>query len=193
MGTKEEISSFYFSEFPNRSKDVDLFRLFGCVGDVAEIFIPPKRNKFGKLFGFARFKNVEDERLMAVKLDNIIIDGRKIYPNQPRFNRPKGKGREEVQKHQKGNQTMKKEAFSSMGRVYGVSKKLYAGNKSYAVVVAKGNPCEEVIEEEKELPFISFNSDPIIKNRRKKAYIGEVMNSGESYNIQTHMEIEGFF
>lgn len=71
------------------------------MGDIAEIVIPSKHNKFGKRFGFARLKNVEDERLMEVKLDNTIIDGRKIYANQPRFDRSEGKGREEVMRNQK--------------------------------------------------------------------------------------------
>lgn len=103
----EEISSFYFSAFLDRSRVEDLFWLFGCVGDVVEVNIPPKQKKFGKRFGFARFKNVE-ERLLAVKLDNIIIDGRKIYANQPRFSRSEGKGREEVKRQQKDFHNIRK-------------------------------------------------------------------------------------
>ncbi|XP_058784296.1 uncharacterized protein LOC131659072 [Vicia villosa] len=70
---------------------MDIFNLFGCVGEILEVVIPPWRNKFGKRFGFARFKEVKDERMLAVKLDNIQIDGRKIHANQPRFNRNEGK------------------------------------------------------------------------------------------------------
>lgn len=49
--------------------------------------ILPRRNKFGKRFGFSCFRGVEDARMVAVKLDNISIDGKKIHANQPRFNR----------------------------------------------------------------------------------------------------------
>lgn len=65
-------------------------------------------------------------------------------------------------------------------------------NFSYAAVVTKGKTSEDVIEEEKETPFFSYSPDLNLKNRRKKSYIGEVLHSGESYNIQTHLEIEGF-
>lgn len=61
-----------------------------------EVVIPPRRNKFGKHFGFARFKGVEDEILLAVKLGDIFIDGKKIHANRPRFSRNEGKGRSEA-------------------------------------------------------------------------------------------------
>lgn len=47
--------------------------------------IPPKRNKLWRRFRFARFKDVEESKLLAVKLDNVIIDGRKIHVNPLRF------------------------------------------------------------------------------------------------------------
>lgn len=183
---KGVISTIYVSAFSDRSRAADLFRLFGCVGDVVEVVIPLKRNKFRKHFGFARFKNVEMERLLAVKLDNIIIDGRKIYANQPRFSREEGKGTENVRWQQQEIFTMKKENLKFKGKVSGV------GSTSYAKVVKEGKQNVDVVEEE-EHPFFSFNSDPFLKSRRKKDYIGEVMFSGESYNVQTHLEIEGFF
>lgn len=66
-------------------------------------------------------------------------------------------------------------------------------NKSYVTVVVKGNRSEEASEEENKCLVLSFNPDPNIKNKRNNAYIREVMNPGESYNIQTHLEIGGFF
>lgn len=82
--------SVFFSKIPDRIKAVDIFNLFGCIGDILEVVIPPRRNKMGKRFDFARFKVGEDVRLLAVKLDNIIIDGKKIHANLPRFNRSEG-------------------------------------------------------------------------------------------------------
>src|SRR3954471_5132177 len=87
-----EIVSVYVSEFPERHRAVDLFKLFGCIGDVIEVVIPPMRNNLGKRYGFARFKNVEDARMLAVKLDNVLIDGRKIHANLPRFDRRSNRG-----------------------------------------------------------------------------------------------------
>lgn len=74
------------------------------MGEVAEVVIPLKRNKYDKRFGFARFKGVVDERSLAVKQDNIMIDGKKIYANQPRFSRLESKGSGEVKMPHKGVQ-----------------------------------------------------------------------------------------
>ncbi|CAK8566082.1 unnamed protein product [Lathyrus sativus] len=62
----------------------DMFNKFGIVMGV---FIPARRDKRGKQNNFVRFKKVQDERLMANKLDSIHIKGRKIFANIYRFNR----------------------------------------------------------------------------------------------------------
>ena len=52
----------------------DLYFEFKDLGDIDEVFIPPKRDKVGRRYGFVRYFNVADERLMATKLDNVILD-----------------------------------------------------------------------------------------------------------------------
>lgn len=66
-----EVTSFYIVEFPDSVKACDLFGLFGYIGNMVEVSIAPRRNKRGKCFGFARFKEVEDSRVLAVSLDNV--------------------------------------------------------------------------------------------------------------------------
>lgn len=90
-GVINELVSFYFSAFPDHYKAKDFHELFGCIGEVVEISIAPRRNKFGKKFGFSRFIELEDASLLVVKLDNVIIDGNKIHTNLPRFERLRGK------------------------------------------------------------------------------------------------------
>lgn len=86
----QKISSLtlvYFSEFPESCKAMNFYKLFGCIWKVVEVSISPRRNKIGKKFGFTMFEEVEDERLLAVRLDNVLIMGRKIHANLPRFER----------------------------------------------------------------------------------------------------------
>lgn len=48
--------------------------------------------------------------------------------------------------------------------------------------------------EDKEVIFdFSFSSCAEVKDKWRKAFIGEVMFSRETYNIQTHLEIKFFF
>ena len=56
-----------------------------------EIFIPNHRNKGGKRYGFVRFKGISDERKLERQLDNIIVDGLKLYVNVPKYGRGKMK------------------------------------------------------------------------------------------------------
>lgn len=82
-----KVTSFFISDFPEKCKEEDLGGLFGCIGDLVEVVIAPRRNSGGKRFGFSRFVEVEDARLLAVKLDNVIIEGNKIHANIPRYER----------------------------------------------------------------------------------------------------------
>lgn len=61
--------------------------IFKEYGIVIKVFIPARRDKRGKWYGFVRYIKVNDERLMVAKLDNIQIKGRKIFANVPRFKR----------------------------------------------------------------------------------------------------------
>lgn len=86
---RKELCSFFISEFPERDRASNIFDVFGCIGSVVEVSISPRKNKWGKRFGFARFPEVEDQRLWGVKLDNVIFYGRNIHANIPRFERNK--------------------------------------------------------------------------------------------------------
>lgn len=50
------------------------------------------------MYGFARFRNVNDMRIMAMKLDIIMINKWKIYVNILRFNRGEGNNQVHLQK-----------------------------------------------------------------------------------------------
>lgn len=84
---QQPITSVNISAFRNYCNATTLFDLFGCEGKVMEVEISPRKNKFGRRFGFARFVEVEDDRLLAVRLDNVMVMGKKIYANLPRFER----------------------------------------------------------------------------------------------------------
>ncbi|XP_058749527.1 uncharacterized protein LOC131622508 [Vicia villosa] len=184
---RNALTSIFFSEIPERITSSEIFELFGCVGDIIEVVISPRRNKFGKRFGFARFENVEDGRVLAVKLDNILIDGRKIHANLPRFSRSfqsrgsfgvekavgeAGKRSGGVpQKHNDGS-TMRFSSFRNK-----------EGSRSFVDAVKGG----------KYHCYLSYNSTEENLERFKRAFVGVIVNPGMSYNIQTSFEVEGYF
>lgn len=83
----EEVSNFFFIELLKELCAKDLFEIFKGYGLVLEVEIPPKRDNKGRRYNFVRFRKVNNERELAIKLDNIFIRGSKLYANIPRFNR----------------------------------------------------------------------------------------------------------
>lgn len=73
------MSTFFFTEIPEYFRAKVMYATFEDFRDIGEVIIPQIRYNGGKIFGFARFNNVMDENMMAIKLDNIIICTRKIY------------------------------------------------------------------------------------------------------------------
>ena len=85
---RADITSFYFSHFPDGVRERDLWKIFQAWGKVWEVFVSKKRNKQGHRYGFVRFKGVEDEDGMERRLDNrIYIHGMKMFVNKPKFQR----------------------------------------------------------------------------------------------------------
>lgn len=84
---EEVVVSYYFFEFPTNRKAREFYDMFDCIGNIVEVLIAPRLNTFEKKFGFVRFKNEEDSRLLGVNLDNMQFDVKKIHANLPRFER----------------------------------------------------------------------------------------------------------
>lgn len=61
-------------------------------GEIDEVVIPSKRNIWRRLYGFVRFFDVKDTRLMTTKLDNIFIGNHKIFVNRLRFDKRQAHG-----------------------------------------------------------------------------------------------------
>ncbi|XP_058774259.1 uncharacterized protein LOC131648526 [Vicia villosa] len=184
----KKVSSFYFSEFPVQTKAKEFFELFGCIGRVVEVSISPRRNKLGKCFGFARFIEVEDERMLGVRLDNVQILGKKIHANIPRFQRgSKREGEAEVRNKSNGRVFAK---HQSVSQLIGVSAK-ERDDRSYVEVVAKRHRMGETSKED--IEKWGFKVDEHRRTRLSKAFVGRVKVPGSAYNIQTQFEMEGFF
>ena len=85
------ISSFYFTRFPEDTTEDELWKIFRRAGDVREVFIPNKRNRTGRRYGFVRFIGVDNVQQLERRLDNIVMGGLKLYVNIPKFERGRGR------------------------------------------------------------------------------------------------------
>lgn len=52
-----------------------------------DVYIPPRRDKYGRRFGFVKFIEVQNPYVMEKKLVVILIGGQRLRVNLPRFGR----------------------------------------------------------------------------------------------------------
>ncbi|GJR46170.1 RNA-directed DNA polymerase, eukaryota, reverse transcriptase zinc-binding domain protein [Tanacetum coccineum] len=81
-------TSIFVTNFPETCSANDLFNTCKQYGHVVDAFIPLKRSKAGKRFGFVRFINVFSVERLVSNLCTIWIDKHKLRANITRFQRP---------------------------------------------------------------------------------------------------------
>ncbi|KAK7283182.1 hypothetical protein RIF29_12550 [Crotalaria pallida] len=79
--------SFFFTNFPDDYGTYKLWKVFSEVGSVGDVFLPGKRDKGGRRFGFVRFKPSVDIRWLEEKLRNLWIGDRKVWVNRAKYER----------------------------------------------------------------------------------------------------------
>ena len=67
--------------------EIELWYVFKKWGDVREVFIARNRNKWGKRYGFVRFKGVKDAMTLERKLDSLVVGGLKMHVNVSKHGR----------------------------------------------------------------------------------------------------------
>ncbi|GKA64156.1 RNA-directed DNA polymerase, eukaryota, partial [Tanacetum coccineum] len=85
--------SIYVTNFPESFLAKDLFHACSKYGHVVDSFIPWKKSKEGKRFGFVRFINVFSVDRLVGNLCTIWIGRNKLEANIARFERAKGTNR----------------------------------------------------------------------------------------------------
>lgn len=83
----EKSISFLFKNFPEDCSLETLKECFSKVGRISDIFLPKKRDRYGKVFGFVRFPRIYNEEDLLTKLNEVWIGSYKIRVSTPRFNR----------------------------------------------------------------------------------------------------------
>ncbi|PWA67088.1 hypothetical protein CTI12_AA319520 [Artemisia annua] len=80
-------TSIFITNFPEATSAKELFIACSQYGHVVDSFIPTKRSRAGKRFGFVRFINVFSVDRLVNNLYTVWIDRFKFHANVARFNR----------------------------------------------------------------------------------------------------------
>nr|GEU86184.1 RNA-directed DNA polymerase, eukaryota, reverse transcriptase zinc-binding domain protein [Tanacetum cinerariifolium] len=81
-------TSFFVTNFPEQTTAKELWRLCKEYGNVIDVFIPNRRSKLGKRFGFVRFIKILDVVRLVNILCTIWIGKIKLHVNIAIFNMP---------------------------------------------------------------------------------------------------------
>ncbi|MCI44762.1 endonuclease/exonuclease/phosphatase family protein, partial [Trifolium medium] len=83
----KETTSFFFTNFPEGTLVMELWKLFAKYGRVGEVYIPNKLDIRGNKFGFVKFKEVKEVEELSNNLEDVWIGSYKLRINLSRFGR----------------------------------------------------------------------------------------------------------
>ncbi|MCH89313.1 hypothetical protein A2U01_0010208, partial [Trifolium medium] len=191
-------TTYFFSDFPESFGAKAMLNVFQNYGDIMEVVIPAKRDKGGRRFGFARFDRVENPRSFEYELDHIIIGRDKLSVNLSRFQRQsEGNRRFDVKNGTSGSRRLNDSkgvefntrTKSSTGQNHHQSRDEH--DRTYAHAVRDGRQSKQGVDHKH--ITVSYEAEKDDMLRLKKAFIGEVLHSGMSYNIQNQFHRQGYF
>lgn len=86
-GGAKGLTSYFFTNIPDDFGEEAMWGVFKHWGKVWDIYIPPRRDKNGKRFGFVKFKDVLNAKALEESLKMVQIGDKKVTVNLPRYGR----------------------------------------------------------------------------------------------------------
>jgi hypothetical protein len=185
-------TSFFFTNFPDEVKAVDLWPRFAKFGRVGEVFIPAKVDKQGRRFGFVKFREVANEKELLRRISNIWIDSFKLRINLSKFSRQSVSG---------GREDKRKVDPVVSPRRYGGKAQAGKSFKAALVVEEKEDNRAGVVqntmaEERKTNPKPEVVWEVEVEEERlsklEGAYVGYLVEERDVQTIQNNFRMDGF-
>ncbi|XP_058726994.1 uncharacterized protein LOC131598405 [Vicia villosa] len=216
-GSIGEVTSFFITDFDHKWRARDLFFEFKDLGVVDEIVIPPKRDWRGEKYGFVRFVNVVNIRVLETKLNNLWLEGRKLNANVSKFKRKEWPGKA-ITYHpftrgskdgangvvNKGDQRRSQATGGEQNIEYKVKFNSYADTlkNNFPTIAKQGGASksesihkapEEVSYKETINKSFFFRPNEEEKDRYRKAWVGVAKYPGMAFGVSDSLLVEGFF
>ncbi|GJU41535.1 RNA-directed DNA polymerase, eukaryota [Tanacetum coccineum] len=176
-------TSIFVSNFPDSVSAKDLFHSCKQYGHVVDSFIPMKRLKDGKRFGFVRFINVFNVERLVNNLCTIWLNRCKLHANIARFNRDQKNGNKYKTANQKKHEG-RKNTFYDPSKEAGT----FDSRNSF-VNVLKGT---NMVKETDSSPVIVLEEDCLNSKDLSNSLIGRVKDVGSLSNLKKVLCNEGF-
>ncbi|GJZ80915.1 nucleotide-binding alpha-beta plait domain-containing protein [Tanacetum coccineum] len=174
-------TSIFVTNFPDSFTAKELFHACKQYGHVVDSFIPMKRSKGGKRFGFVRFINVFNVDRLGSNLCTIWVDRSKFQANIARFHRPplnsnKVTEKKNVESHRGGYHVPRKDG-GDMGKSF--------------VNVVKSNTRSGSVECDS-TPAIVLDEECLYSKDLTNSLLGRVKEFASLTNLKMALQNEGF-
>ncbi|XP_057432775.1 uncharacterized protein LOC130725575 [Lotus japonicus] len=191
----EEITSYFFTNFPNHFNAKNMWEVFSHWGRVQEVVIPVKRDRKGNRFGFVRFFDVINPTRFGRRLDQIFIGSTKLYVNLPRFRNHAEESNKRACNEPKTLGAGTRSAPSGPSKTNLASTNGISSQKSYVAAVSTGRnrgdappkgdgKIKEVVAQ--------LSVEDEVDDWLKKSWVGKLKNIEMAQNIQETLLVGGF-
>ncbi|GKU92853.1 hypothetical protein SLEP1_g6524 [Rubroshorea leprosula] len=140
FGNWNQGQSFFFYNFPDNWDAKALWHRFQECGRVGDVFVPAKRDKWGKRFGFVRMLGVQDVQYMEGRLNQIWIGSYKL---RVKVAIDRGQNGTVYQKEAERKGRIRAQSFVKPGRSYVQAVKGYSSRAVGAQVWRKTTGVQE--------------------------------------------------
>nr|GEW00424.1 nucleotide-binding alpha-beta plait domain-containing protein [Tanacetum cinerariifolium] len=174
-------TSVFVTNFPDMFGAKDLWNSCKSYGHVADAYIPDRRSKVGKRFGFVRFIKVPDVDRLVSKLCTMWVGRYKLHANVVRFQRaPVNKYNDKINVN--GSSSFKVGSMTSGDGVKGT-------NNSYAYVV-KGDKVLKDVEDD--TPMMVLDEACLNTDDYSLSFFGKVKQFASLTNLKVVLAKEGY-
>ncbi|GKE76825.1 nucleotide-binding alpha-beta plait domain-containing protein [Tanacetum coccineum] len=173
-------TSVFVTNFPDRYGAKDLLNTCKIYGHVVDAYIPDRRSKAGKRFGFVRFINVFDVEHLVKNLCTMWVGNFKIHANVARFQRESVNNI--YQAHDNGTNVVNGGDSKSGDGFNGTI-------KSYAHVLKRPQVQKEVIDD---VPTMVLDETCLNKEEYSLCLLGKVKEFASLTNLKVVLAKEGF-
>ncbi|GJX40529.1 RNA-directed DNA polymerase, eukaryota [Tanacetum coccineum] len=173
-------TSVFVTNFPDQFSAKDLWNTCKQYGYVVDAFIPNRKSKAGKRFGFVRFIKIFDVDRLVNNLCTMWVERHKIHANLARFQRPP--------LYKNNNQAKIGESRHNLG-VPLKTKEPNDTSNSYAHVV-KGSQSHNL--DSKNIPAMMLDDSCLNQQNFNCCLMGKVKNFESLSNLKVVLVNEGF-
>nr|GEV16611.1 nucleotide-binding alpha-beta plait domain-containing protein [Tanacetum cinerariifolium] len=169
-------TSVFITNFPESCSAKELFQACKQYGHVVDTFIPNKRSKIGRRFGFVHFINVFNEERLVNNLCTVWIDRFKLHANIARFHR-----------------TLLNEKKSMPKKAGGVNKDIGVNEVGNSYVHAVKGQMQPGNKEREANPALVLSDECLLSKDLSKSLFRRVKQFASLANIRKALSNEDFF